>query len=347
MLIIGNPKNVDSHNKKMPKRISDVFQIDAVVLNDNNIFNGFIEIDSPFYIDPRLLEKTSVPEFKRSSNKITNYFNNVLEHTVNFIEGHGSFETISKKLAFSEIPLAGLGYSINHAGGKGIGSQLANNLSETVVELGRVGILDPIIFELSGLFEKGIGADRISDMIIHILLPELAQFSCRVAEFLKLPKAPSRTLIAGEYFNGLPCYSTQGVLLVPQDILTSLPLAYSWTNADVITIHNQKLRQYINKEIKKSWTSSPTWKDVVRKKEVTRKIILENPEIIKDLIDKYKAKSANPYNFKNDPKNEFRWHDCAREYANRFPLNFRDLTSESNEKIVDIICQHFSILVSR
>lgn len=345
MLKIGNHKNVDIHNKEMPKRVSDVFQIDAGILNDNNIFNGLIEIDSPFYIDPRLLEKTSVPELQESYNKITNYFDNVLKQVVNFIEGHGSFETIIKKLVFSEIPLAGLGYSIHHAGGKGIGNQLANNLSETVVELGKVGILDPIIFELSGLFEKGIGADRISDMIIHILLPELAQFSCRVAESLNLPKASSPTLIAGEYFNGLPCYSTQGILLVPQDILTSLPLAYSWTNADFIITHNAKLREYVNKKIKKAWTDTPTWKDVISKKHILKELILEKPELMKDLLNKYKAKSASPYNFKDDPKGEFRWHDCAREYANRFPLNFRDLRTESNEQIVNIIGNHFSKLV--
>ncbi|MBD2683085.1 MULTISPECIES: hypothetical protein [Nostoc] len=329
----------------MPKKISDIFQINPQILIDHNVFNGVINIDSPFYVDPRLLEKTTVPELQQSYKKFTNHFDDVLKSVLNFIEGRENFETITNKLIFSEIPVAGLGYSINHAGGKGIGSQLSNNLSKTVVELAKLGIIDPIIFELSGLFEKNIGADRISDMTIHILLSELAQFSSRVAESLKLPKAAKPTLIAGKYFYGLPCYSSQGILLVPQDILTALPLAYSWTSADVITTHNQELRGYINTKIKKSWKASPTWKDVALKKKDLRKHILEQPELMKNLIDKYKGKSAIAYNFKSDPDEVFRWHESAREYANKYPLNLKDFESESNEKIVEIICEHFSKLV--
>jgi hypothetical protein len=96
-------------------------------------------------------------------------------------------------------------------------------------------------------------------------------------------------------------------------------------------------------------SSSPTWKDIINKKDknIIKKIIMENPELMKSLLDKYKAKSAYPYNFESDPNGEFRWHDIAREYANKFPLTLRDFESESNEKIVDIICQHFSNLVAK
>ncbi|WP_127087848.1 hypothetical protein, partial [Dulcicalothrix desertica] len=328
--------------RDMPKRVSDVFEVDAVELRKHNVFNGFIEIDSKFYVDPRLLEKTSVDELKNSYEKVTSYFDDVLEDVLNVIEGKGKFEAIVEKLTFSEIPLAGLGYSINHNGGKGIGAKLANNLSLTVVELVRQGILDPVIFELTGLFEQGFGSDRISDMVIRILLPELARFSRGVAESLNLPKAPGPTVIGGQCFFGLPCYSTYGVLLVPQDILTSLPLAYSWTGADYIKFHNEELRKYVNQIIGKLWFDSPTWKEVVRNKDKFKRLILEKPELMKDLLNRYKEKSASPYDFTKDPKGEFRWHDSAKDYATRFPLNLRDLKDESNEKILDAICKHFS-----
>lgn len=63
----------------MPKRVSDIFQIDPVKLKNNNIFNGFIDIDSKFYVDPRLLEKTSINELQNSYEKFTSYFEHVLE----------------------------------------------------------------------------------------------------------------------------------------------------------------------------------------------------------------------------------------------------------------------------
>jgi hypothetical protein len=89
---------------------------------------------------------------------------------------------------FAETPLAGLGYSINHNGGKGIGNKLASNLTETIIEIVRLGIIDPAIFEMAGFFEPGIGADRISDMIIHILLSNIALFSSRIARSLGSPE---------------------------------------------------------------------------------------------------------------------------------------------------------------
>lgn len=139
----------------MPKRVSDVFQVDPELLSHHNVFNGFIEIDSEFYIDPRPLEKTSACELKHSYEKVTNYFDDVLTDVRNFIISQRGLEKIVKKLRFSEVPLTGLGYSINHNGGKGIGVKLAKYLSETIVEIGTIGIFDPMIFELVGLLKKG------------------------------------------------------------------------------------------------------------------------------------------------------------------------------------------------
>ena len=127
----------------MPERLSDIFQIDASLLSENNVFNGFLSIDSKFYINPRLLEKTSAEELKSSHQKITNYFDTILDDVSEYIRypSPRGYESICNRLTFSEIPLAGLGYSTNHNAGKGIGTKLASNLSETVIEIGRLGIL--------------------------------------------------------------------------------------------------------------------------------------------------------------------------------------------------------------
>lgn len=98
----------------MPKRISDVFHVDASALRAHNVFNGFIEIDSKFYVDPRLLVKTSACELENSYEKFTNYFNDVLNDVLQVLESHEDIQTVIDKLRFSEIPLTGLGYSVNH-----------------------------------------------------------------------------------------------------------------------------------------------------------------------------------------------------------------------------------------
>lgn len=330
----------------MPKRISDVFQVDAKELSNHNVFNGFIDIDSTFYVDPRLLSKTSINELQKSYNKFTNYFNDVLKFALFYIEKRGSFETIVKKLMFPEIPLVGLGYSINNNKGKGIGKKLATNLATTVIEFVKQGILDPTTFEIIELFEIGIGADRVSDMTINILLPELVQFSCRIARELNLPKSHS-TSIGKQDFKNLPCYSNQGILLIPQDILTSLPLADSWSNSESIIIHNDKLRKDVNKIVNniQFHSSNLYFKKLFKQKNFFTNLLLKNPELMEELIECYKAKSAMSYDFINDPNDEFRWHDKARDYAKRFPLNLKSFERESNEKLINLICQHFSKLV--
>jgi len=405
----------------MPKRISDLFQVDPTKLKDNNVFNGFVDIDSKLYVDPRLLEKTSAPELVDSYEKFTDYFDDVFKDIENFIKGKKSFENaanilvrdtiftkkageidipliisqrdeyldgflksqagdhaaalglvrktdkslflksqagdhaaalglvrktdeplkpaqietmkaIIRKLTFAEIPVTGLGYSINTNVGKGIGDGLARKLLKNAIEIAELGILDSIFFELIGLLIEGFGADRISDMTIHILHHELVQFSCRIAESLNLPKAS----------NGLPYFLGKEFLLVPQDILTKLPLAEkgSWTDADAIAIHNQQLREAVNKKIGKSLS---TWNEIIKQKSLH---LIHDPqigrELMEDLFAIYRSKSAKPYDFEKDPEGEFRWHDRSRYYCKLFPLNLNDQQDKSNEIIIDCLIKVFS-----
>ncbi|MBR8832108.1 MAG: hypothetical protein N5P05_004435 (plasmid) [Chroococcopsis gigantea SAG 12.99] len=331
----------------MPKRISDVFHIKPSVLREQNVFNGFIDIDSEFYVDPRLLLKTSAPELKFSHEKLMSYFNDALKAAYRFVESPNvkKIKIIESGLHFSEIPLAGLGYSQNHTGGKGIGNVLAKQLCTTLIEIVSKGVLDPAIFELMGVFEPGMGADRISDMIIHILLSDIAQFSSRVAKSLNLPTS-GRTEIASYSFKDLPRYSNRGILFVPEDILTKLPVAYSLDRMDSILFGNEALRRDFNNMIQESWRHSPTWKKYQKKKSLIKEFLMKNPELIGKVISQYENQRAYPYNFATDPKDEFTWHSNARQYATRFPLFLKDVQEDiSKVDMANIIAAHFQKMV--
>ena len=347
----------------MPQRISDIFQISPKLLKEHNVYNGFVDIDSELYVDPRLLPHTSVEELKGTDQTVLNFFDTVLRNILEFLEYQNECEErtlkkdeIIESLKFPEIPLTGLGYSINHNSGRGIGVILATNLSTTVIDIVRKGIKDPIIFELAEVFEQKYGPDRISDMILWILLSDLVQFSCRIAKDLNLPTSKKSTLIGGETYNNLPCCPTQinvnpgqGFLLVPEDILTSLPVARSWEERERVTIHNHELRNYINKKITKYTYLSPSYRKLVKNKILFREVVLQHPEIMRDFIKKYKAKEAKSYDFKNDPNDVFKWHDTARNYAERFPLKITHSSGKgflNNEEIVEKICEHFRELVN-
>ena len=84
----------------MAQRISDVLKINPKLLEKEGAFNGFVDIDSKFYIDPRLLEVATTPELNNSRQIFENYFKKVftlLQHSKNwqidFGEKHISFYT--------------------------------------------------------------------------------------------------------------------------------------------------------------------------------------------------------------------------------------------------------------
>ena len=329
----------------MPQRISDVFQVDSKVLRQHNVFNGFIDNDSKLYIDPRLLSKTSVIELKDTEEKVMNYFENrikeikiivEIEKQLNELKIKESSENyiyrpsqtylrlekeykevtieVRNKLMFPETPLAGLGYSYKGSKGKGIAKVIAGGLLDTIKSFVEVGMVDPIIFQLAPIFQKSIGADRMSDMIIFIILPELAKFSIRIAEQLNLPTA-DLTKINGDNFHNLPRYLNKGILLVPENILTSLPISYLWSEKSSIKNHNLELRNYMNDKIYSLFANGLTWKDIVDDKNSLLELVIQHPDMMIKLIDTYKSTEPIPYDFIADPENLFHWHDVARFYS--------------------------------
>lgn len=348
----------------MPQRVSDIFQISPAVLRNNNVYNGFIKIDSLFFVDPRLLKRTKAEELQNSYKKVENYFKDVLKLIKIYLnyqnkgdeqKAKNIYLEIIQKLKFPETALTGLGYSINKNDGKGIGDKSATKLCDNAVKLVEIGIEDPIIFELAGVFQEGFDSDKISDMIIRIIISDIFKFSVRIARDLNLPISKVLTYVDGEDY-ALPCRPnevnvrpSQGFLLLPEDILTLLPFAHSLKYTDLVTLDNYELRLYVNKMMGWGYFDDTTWKHLYDNKFKLNKIIIEKSAIMKDLINKYMSKKFEPYDFNNDPDDKFKWHDTARRYAKLHPLDIKDFTHKDfigDEELIEKICVHFCKLVN-
>ncbi|MEH2387094.1 MAG: hypothetical protein V7K14_15215 [Nostoc sp.] len=95
----------------MPKRISEIFGVTEEDLKKEGVFNGFIDIDSKFYVDPHLLETTKVLELENSYLSFKTHFTKIvhlLETTKNSEDRF--FRAAHKKLIFPELPFVSLGY---------------------------------------------------------------------------------------------------------------------------------------------------------------------------------------------------------------------------------------------
>lgn len=325
----------------MPHKISDVLGITEEALSSEGAFNAFVDIDSRFYIDPHLVESASTPEFKGSYENFKAHFENII-HLLDASKRKNDlfYQQALKRLIFHELHLVALGYSSRGTRGSGIGPGLASRIVETASEIVNAGIKDPVIFELVGLFEEKIGADRISDMTISIILPNILEFSERVAKNLGVTTKPIKVR---EVVYNIP-YSSTGVrpvILIPKEVLTPLPIALDWDEIDYVGAHNEQLRQKVNR------TVGNTWKLAAKKltKGQLRAALLKSPDSLRKLIQQYKDRPANKYNFELDPAGEIIWHEAGLKYASLFPLKLEPVSPDNILKVVTAICLHFRTLV--
>jgi len=306
----------------MPRRISEAIGVPGKKLKSAGAFDAFVDVDSKLYVDPSLLRQAKSSDLRGSYTRFQKYFAKVIR----LLEASKDvsdrmFREAVKRLAFEEDQKIKLGYSKKRASGSGIGPQLAARLATTAREIVQAGIKDPVIFELVGLIEEGIGADRISDMTIRIIRPDLLAFSQRLGA--KLGGETVRLKYHGIPYD-LPKDTETGkaVVLLPREILRDLPVAQDWSDVDIVASHNSGLRRRVNRIIGR------TWKDATQRvgKSTLRDQILRNPDLLSDLIEQYRGKHPTPYDFTNDPLGLDTWYDVGSSFAGKHPLDLRELT---------------------
>ena len=307
-------------------------------------FDGFTDIDAPFHIDPHLLRSAKTREIKGSHIRLKNYFTKL----ITLLEASSApndrfFREVVKQLQFKELKNMHLGYSRSASAGSGIGKGLSEAIALTAKELVDQGIKNPELFELVGLLEEGVGADRISDMVVRIILPDLLAYSQRVAAKLKVRTREFRNL-GVMYKVPVNINDNKPVIIVPKEILRHLPIALDWQDVDLVCEYNEALRLRLNALI------GETWKEAQKKhkKSEIRDALLHNPEAMRDLIYLYLGKKGGQYDFDRDPEGLLSWADIAERFTAAYPLSLGrfQLTSPANVlKCVTEICEHFSALV--
>lgn len=330
----------------MARRYSNVFGVPHERLEGEGALDAFLDVDSPLHVDPYLLRDASAPELAESHQRFVQHFEEVFRLLVASERPYDPmYRAAASRLRFPELPNAALGYSKRSRSGSGIGQQLALQLTRTASQIVEAGITDPVIFELVGLFEPDIGADRVSDMTIDIILPDLLRFSQRVAENLDI--VSHEFTHRGEPY-ALPYDPVTGrpVVLVPTELLRHLPMAYDWSDIDYVCEYNERLRRAVNEVI------GSTWKDATNNRRVSKRelkaTLLQYPDLLEDLIAQYTAKPAEHYDFNRDPLGLLIWQERGQQYAHEYPLEI-DLdyvrTPEQLLHVVLAICKQFRHLV--
>lgn len=328
----------------MAKTISDLLDVSSDVLFGFGAFDPVLDLDTRLFIDPHLLKHCDIPELKASYEKFTTNFINIMKLLdASDTAGDVFWKKADRLLTGNEVKGLCIGYSSKGTSGSGIGPELRKRLLDTAKKIISKGKKEPEIFELVGMFEDDFGPDRISDMTANIIRDDLVNFTKRLISEIKVGEKASISLDAN---SGLPLNPFTGgvILLVPHSILRDLPVALDWSNMDVIAKQNRALRESVNGIIGNSWREA--MKTVSKGK--LKKLILDYPELVDDLLSQYAKKAASLYDFREDRAGEYIWYPVTKELvkANPLKLSISDTPSiEEVESLIVTICEKFKSLI--
>lgn len=318
----------------------------ASAINDRGAFDPILDLDTRLFIDPHLLRHVDVAELENSYENLQVHFKKIATLLgASDAVGDPFWRQADRLMQWPEVKGLCIGYAKKGTSGSGIGPDLRLRLLTTAKAIISKGRDDPELFELVGLLEDDFGPDRISDMTANVITEELAAFTRRIySELIE----EGGTEIQLDEDSKLPInpFTSQTILLVPENILRDLPVALDWSSRDQIARHNHELRQRVNQIIGTSWKEATH----SASKSALKNIVLENPELIDDLVEQYTAKEAQTYDFARDRAGEYIWFPVSRQYVNEHPLEITLPMQPSTDDVVEMvmkICEKFKDLVEK
>ncbi len=324
----------------MPIRLSRYFGVDSKQLKKRGVLNAHIGIDNRLFVDPNLFKKIKLPEFQHARQDLEAYFSAVIK-LLKASQKHNdvAWEAARKRLTVKEEHGAGLGYAGAGSFGKGVGPELAEIIAKRAKEILHLGIDDPEMFELIGLFQERFGPDLLSDMAVAILQTRFLSYTQRVTKELNLQ--PQKKVERNGDTWILPVHPDghRPLVFVPAALLSRLPVALDRSEITEVAAFNEGVRRKWNAIVAAAG-------DDKRKvtKEKIRELLFEKPKNLSDLIAVYRKAAAQGYDFDTDPDGLLSWEFYGRAAAESNPLRI-SVTRPQNiaelRAIVNVMLEQF------
>lgn len=259
-----------------PVLFSSYFRVDPDLFRASGIIDPFINVDTPLFIDPVLLEKSDHPAISDSA------FKSFKDHFTKFIrllaiskaEGDAAWKGARRLLDLQEPPENGLGYGGTRRSGSSRPEDVRLAIMRTAKEIIELGSHDPEMVSLMGFFEENVGPDTISDFTTRVIFDSLAaiteSFCCENAipvHYTVLSDASKLPLIPSRLGRKTP------LILVPSDIVRELPIAKDWSDIEMAAFENAQIRHRVNALL--AGIAQPT---VAERKSALRTVALSSPD---------------------------------------------------------------------
>ncbi len=233
-----------------PVLFSTYFGIDSKLLEDANLIDPLLNVDTPLFIDPVLLEKSDNARINTEAiQRFRKHFDGYVRLlAISEREGDAAWRGAQKQLDLSEPPENGLGYGGSGRSGSSRPADLRDKILRTSKEIIQLGAKDPEMISLMGFFEEGVGPDTISDFTSSVILEDLAAITEGFCQLHGIPlfsfKSLSETYKLPKFTNGK---REVPIILVPIDIVRELPVANDWSDIEAAAMKNAEIRERVNR----------------------------------------------------------------------------------------------------
>lgn len=233
-----------------PVLFSTYFGFESKLLDEAGLIDPLLDVDTPLFIDPVLLEKS---ENARISDIAIKRFRTHFEGYIRLLTisektDDAAWRAAQKQLDLSEPPENGLGFGGSGRSGSSRPADVRDKIMRTSKEIIHLGSKDPEMISLMGFFEEGVGPDTISDFTTRVIQEDLAAITeafcllhgielfefAQISSEHKLPK-----FISGK--REVP------IILVPTDIVRELPVANDWSDIEEAAMKNAEIRERVNR----------------------------------------------------------------------------------------------------
>lgn len=320
-----------------PIRFSEHFGVDQVVLADMNVFDPLLNVDTPLFIQPLLLDDSGHDEFSNGAQEsIRTHFGDLIRLLkARKKPGDIADREIRRRMTYREIAGTCLGYGGSSIHGSAMGDGLRQKIMSTASQIVELGVDDPELFLLLPLLEEGVGADRISDMITNIVLKDLCGFTARVSEEIGVACEEFEINGTGWLLPRNPCeQKPQPVFLVASDVLRDLPVASDWSEIADMAAKNGEIREKINAHIGDIWN-----RHVRADREQLRRNTMRSREAIEALIELVRTAKAIPYDLNKDSEGLVRWTRVLGDVAENEPLPLKLPPKPTRDQVFDVVME--------
>lgn len=326
--------------------LSSLNGISSELLDFLGVTDVILNADTALFIDPLLLSESRHKLINdNASKKYIQKFQRIKKflHASTKVND-AAWKAAKKEFHFPEVSYTCLGYS-STINGSAWGEQLIESTINTAKEIIVLGVTDDDFFMGLSLFEEGIGPDRISDMTTNIIFDELIEFTLLSNESLNLPTKKFTIKKTGKEFVSLINPTNDGpLILVPSDIVRSLPIVTDWSDIGIAAKQTNDLRDRLNRSVGGIWTTMTRME-----KDNARALALKSKEAFEDILELIRTVDKVPYDIKTDKNGEFFWRDIVKKATIDHPLDLndfkKDLTEEEFIELVMKIINEFKDLV--